>query len=261
MAAKKEASVLIVDDDDMNRDLLSRGLEKHHLITTSVSSGKAALAQFDIQLFDIVLLDINMPGMDGFEVLERIKTNEKLSNIKVIMMSAQNELEAVKKCKEMGANDYILKPLSLAVVVKRVRNQLDESFITQSVQAAGVSSKMATILIVDDEDINRSLLERRIKKYGYTPITASSASAAIKILRQYSVDLILLDIMMPEVDGVSLLEQIKQIDSVKHIPVIMLTGQSDQESIARCMELGATDYMLKPFNNTYLKQRIEAYLK
>ena len=261
MAEKKQASVLIVDDDDMNRDLLSRGLDKYNFITTSVDSGKAALEQFNVQLFDIVLLDINMPGMDGFEVLKYIKGNDRHRNMKVIMMSAQNDIEAVQTCKNNGADDYLLKPLSLSKVVKRVAQQLDDSFSLKSQREPGLSTKMATILVIDDEEINRSLLERRIKKYGYTPITASSAKSGLKILRHNSIDLILLDIMMPDVDGVTLLAQMKKIEAVKNIPVIMLTAQSEKESVARCMELGAIDYMLKPFNNTYLKRRIEAYLK
>ncbi|MGQ9866637.1 MAG: response regulator [Pseudanabaenaceae cyanobacterium] len=103
-------NVLIVDDNEMNRDTLARRLRQQGFSSKMAVDGREALAVIRSEKFDLVLLDIMMPEVDGYEVLQTIKTDEELRNIPVIMISAMEEIESVMKCMEMGAEDYLTKP-------------------------------------------------------------------------------------------------------------------------------------------------------
>jgi len=118
----------------------------------------------------------------------------------------------------------------------------------------------ATVLVVDDTEVNRALLTRRLNMDGHRVVVACDGAEALELVRQQSFDLILLDIMMPVIDGYQVLETLKKEETLCHIPVIMITALNDIESIARCIELGAEDYLPKPFNTALLKARINASL-
>jgi len=118
-----------------------------------------------------------------------------------------------------------------------------------------------TILVVDDNEINRYLLSRLLRQQGYNVITAEHGRQALDMVRDHRLDLILLDIMMPEMNGYEVLEQMKQDSSLRHIPIVMITAVDDIDSVIKCIELGAEDYLFKPFNPVLLKARIDASLQ
>lgn len=124
-----------------------------------------------------------------------------------------------------------------------------------------LTESAATVLVVDDAEANRDLLSRRLGKEGHKVVVARDGAEALDLVRKQSFDLILLDIMMPNVDGYQVLETLKKEEALRHIPVIMITALNDIESIARCIELGAEDYLPKPFNTTLLRARINACLQ
>jgi serine phosphatase RsbU (regulator of sigma subunit) len=126
--------------------------------------------------------------------------------------------------------------------------------------AAVTTSASAHVLVVDDLEINRDLLARRVKRLGHTFAFAASGKEALDCLRTDSFDLVLLDITMPEMDGYEALAQIKADPRLAHIPVVMVTAIDGVDSIVRCLELGAEDYITKPFNPVILRARIESSL-
>jgi adenylate cyclase len=117
------------------------------------------------------------------------------------------------------------------------------------------------MLIVDDVEANRELLRRRLVRQGHEVTTAINGREAIEMLRITEVDLVLCDIMMPEMDGYEFLQYIKHDADLRHIPVIMISAVDDMESVVRCVEMGAEDYLPKPFNQTLLRARIGACLE
>ncbi|HVQ30880.1 MAG TPA: adenylate/guanylate cyclase domain-containing protein [Vicinamibacteria bacterium] len=117
------------------------------------------------------------------------------------------------------------------------------------------------ILVVDDNEINRDVLSRRLVRQGYTPLTAQNGREAIEMLRTEAFDLVLLDILMPEMNGYEALEQLKADPVLRHIPVIMISALDEIESVVRCIEIGAEDYLPKPFNPVVLRARIGASLE
>ncbi len=128
---------------------------------------------------------------------------------------------------------------------------------------AGVSAGASAgfLLVVDDIEANRDVLCRRLKRQGYTSATAENGRQALEMLRAEAFDLVLLDIMMPEMDGFQALEQIKADPNLQHIPVIMISALSELDSVVRCIEMGAEDYLPKPFNPVLLRARIGASLE
>jgi two-component system sensor histidine kinase/response regulator len=118
-----------------------------------------------------------------------------------------------------------------------------------------------TLLVVDDQAANRDLLSRRLKRQGHTVVTASNGRDALALMRQTSFDLVLLDIMMPDMDGYEVLQRLKSDDHLQHIPVVMISAVDELQSVVRCIAAGAEDYLAKPFNPTLLQARIGACLE
>jgi class 3 adenylate cyclase len=117
------------------------------------------------------------------------------------------------------------------------------------------------ILVVDDNETNRDLLSRRLTRLGHDSIMAENGRQALDTVQDHHFDLVLLDIMMPEMNGYEVLERLKADPQQQHIPVIMVSALDDIESVVRCIELGAEDYLFKPFNPTLLKARVTACLE
>ena len=119
----------------------------------------------------------------------------------------------------------------------------------------------SNVLIVEDDEFNRDLLQRRIKQSGFNTACASNGKEALEVLENEKFDLLLLDLMMPGIDGIEVLKRLKADAKHARIPVIMVSALDDSESIATCMRYGATDYITKPFNAVLLRARIESVLK
>lgn len=124
-----------------------------------------------------------------------------------------------------------------------------------------MTSTPGAILVVDDNENNRDLLARRLVRQGHRVTTAETGRQALELLNRDKFDLIVLDIMMPEMNGYEVLEQLKAHPGLRHIPVIMISAIDDLDSIARCIELGAEDYLFKPFNPILLRARVGASLE
>ena len=129
------ASILVVDDDDDNRGLLALRLRDRNFRVEEASCGQDALEQMEAEPFDIVLLDIMMPGMNGYQVLETLKTNKRLSYIPIIVLSALDEMDSVVRCIELGAEDYILKPINNVLLQARISASLEKKRLRDREQA------------------------------------------------------------------------------------------------------------------------------
>lgn len=124
-----------------------------------------------------------------------------------------------------------------------------------------MSADEPLILVVDDNEMNRDMLSRRLERQGYRSLLAEDGAQALELLAAHDFDLVLLDIMMPRLNGYQVLEHIKQDAALRHIPVIMISAVDDLDSVVKCIEMGAEDYLFKPFNPILLKARINASLE
>lgn len=250
------ATLLIIDDNDMNRDLLARRLKQAYYEVIDVDNGKEALELAKEKNIDLILLDILMPNMDGYEVLENLKGDPETRLIPVIMLTAVHEMDSVVRCFELGADDYLTKPYNIPFVRSRIASCL------RGKAAAGAEGKpsSARILVVDDNSVNRDMLQRRLEREGYLVDTAENGRHALEVVDTEKYDLILLDILMPEMDGYDVLRNLKESSEHRDIPVIMLTAVHEAESVRSCIDMGAADYLLKPYNTMLLKARIASVL-
>lgn len=124
-----------------------------------------------------------------------------------------------------------------------------------------MNPEQGSMLVVDDVEANRDLLSRRLQRNGHSVVMAENGRQALELLKERQFDVILCDIMMPEMNGYEVLEKLKADPQLRHIPVIMISALDDIESVVRCIELGAEDYLFKPFNPTLLRARINACLE
>jgi adenylate cyclase len=124
-----------------------------------------------------------------------------------------------------------------------------------------MTQSQGLLLVVDDNEMNRDLLSRRLHRQGYELVTAENGRQALEKMRSHPFDLVLLDIMMPEMNGYEVLETMKSDAELRYLPVIMISALGDIDSVVRCIELGAEDYLFKPFNPILLKARIGACLE
>ena len=118
--ANGQYSLLVVDDNEMNRDLLSRRLRRQGYRVEVAADGRQALDMLSLEEFDLVLLDIMMPEMNGYQVLERLKADQSLHHIPVIMTSSLDDIDGIDKCMELGAEGYVTKPFNMVLLKTRV---------------------------------------------------------------------------------------------------------------------------------------------
>jgi len=171
--AYSNASILVVDDEELNRDILSRRLVKEGYTVTVADGGKEALDMLRLERYDLVLLDIMMPGIDGYEVLNPIRSEPILHNTPVIMVTALSDASTIKRCLALGATDYVGKPFELTFLKSRIRQAMQALSNLRRANAA-TDAATASVLVIEDDEVNRDLLVRRLTKAGYTTQAAGN---------------------------------------------------------------------------------------
>jgi len=250
-----KGNILIVDDETINIDVVSRRIGREGYLVNQADGGRKALDLMKVQQFDLVILDVYMPDMDGIEVLKNIKSDAKTRDTPVIMLSADSSSKLIRKCLLLGAADYLAKPL----IMDLARNRIEINMRNQGL-AAPVGDKKLTILLVDDHPLNVALLERLVTKLGHRAVAASSGKEALQKLGTETPDLVLLDIVMPDMSGLEVLAEIRKNYSANQLPVIMVTAEDDSDIMLRAVTEGANDYVTKPYDAVFLRKRIEACL-
>ncbi len=245
-------SILIVEDDAINRILLSTCLHEEGYAIRTAENGRQALDMLHSEHFDLMLLDLLMPEMDGFEVLKWIKTRPDLRNLPVIVVSAEEDMKSIVRCIEMGATDYLPKPCEPTLLKTRVKTSLAMKRFYEVAPCKG------KILVIDDDPLNRKVLSVNLTEEGYTIATAENGRVGLRMLREQPFDTVLLDLLMPEIDGFDVLKIIKADVRIRHLPVIVISSEEDLAGITRCISIGAEDYMQKPFDPVLLRARVSA---
>ncbi|XWX04666.1 response regulator [Aggregatilineales bacterium SYSU G02658] len=151
--------VLVVDDNEMNRDMLGRRLQRQHCEVVMAENGASALEIAGTRPFDLVLLDIMMPGVSGYEVLERMKADPALKHIPIIMISAVDDIDSVVRCIEMGAEDYLFKPFNPVLLKARVSAVLSRRAgvrvtVDRTVLAASIKGLQETLTTLEETDLS-----------------------------------------------------------------------------------------------------------
>jgi DNA-binding response OmpR family regulator len=250
--------VLLIDDQAEMRELLLRRLARDGFNVASATDGETALAMMRLERYDLVLLDLQMPGLDGQAILARIVADPQLRETAVIMLTVETARDAVLRCLEAGAVDYIVKPFDFIELRTRIwRAAVARGLAHAKRDDSGAFEVVpARVLVVDDQELNRSLLARRVEHAGYRATCVGSGQAALDKLRTEPHELVLLDIRMPGMDGFAVLREIRSDARLADSAVIMVSALNDSSSVRRSYELGADDYVTKPFSSAELKARM-----
>lgn len=264
MLPDKAFRLLLVDDVHENLHALMHILRDDYALSAATNGMKALeLAQQTPQP-DLILLDIKMPEMDGYEVLSQLKQNPQTAPIPVIFVTALSEAADEARGIALGVADYITKPVNPDLLKKRIRNQLDLVRYQQQPLMSGLTlespQEPATLLIVDDRPENIHELMQALK-VDYRIVAASSGAQALALMQQSLPDLILLDILMPEMDGFELCRRIKQTPLWANIPVMFVSVVGATQEKVRGFSLGAADFITKPFEIDEVRARIHTHLE
>ena len=269
--------LLIVDDVAENRAALSRRFEKRGFEIVEADCGTEALRLVQEQTFDVILLDMMIPDMNGIEVLRRIRETFSASLLPVIMVTYDSRAEDVIEAMKIGANDYLTQPVDFSIALARVNNQLARrraELESRNVNSVAEPDECglpgARLLIVDDIADNRALLSRRFAKRGFEIVEADSGTEALRLVQEQQFDVVLLDVMMPGTDGMEVLRELRKKFSASSLPVIMVTAKTQPEVIVEALKTGANDYVTKPVdlsialarvNNQVARRRGEAAIR
>ena len=243
--------ILVVDDDPDIRELLAEYISKQGLAVTAVADGTAMDRALAESSFDLVVLDLMMPGEDGLSIARRLKRTTQLP---IIMLTALRDSVDTVVGLELGADDYVGKPFNPRVLLARIRAVLRR----HSPIDHHASFDSATILVVDDDEEIRTLLSGYLTQQGYSVLTAEDSTQMDAELSRHHVNLVLLDLRMPGEDGLHIAGRLKQLGD---LPIIIMTAIGDEVEQVVGLEMGADDYINKPFEPRELLARVKAVLR
>lgn len=272
------ARVLVVDDLLPNLKLLEAKLSNEYMQVETAQSGAEALAAIEKDAPDIVLLDVMMPEMDGFEVCERIKANPASAHVPVVMVTALSERADRVRGLEAGADDFLTKPVDDRALFARVRSLvrlkmlMDEWRLRERTSESlavldGVSDTFteqgrdARVLIVEDKEFYATQLKEMLSVDGHESTVVEQPELSIAQLLNDDYDMILLELRLEDQDALRLCAQMRSIDALRHIPILLLVEESDSERLAKAMDLGCNDYVVRPVDQNELLARCRTQVR
>ncbi|HEY4233779.1 MAG TPA: response regulator [Lacipirellulaceae bacterium] len=256
--------ILIVEDSPTQALRLQLELEAEKWSAASVGTADEALARIEETPPDVIIVDYCLPGMSGDELCRRVRMNINTRAIPIIMLTADEDEETEVRGLDSGADDFFKKSADTEILVIRIRAMLDRPKRNESVLAHNETAfRRARVLAVDDSETYLSHLRCLLQGEGYAVDAVIDPKEALCRLEASSYDLALVDLVMPEIDGIDVCRRIvamrSQLDNP--IAVLMLTGREAKEDLTRALEAGADDFVGKSSDQAVLKGRIRALLR
>ena len=268
--------ILIVDDEPNNVKLISAMLYKEPFDIVTACNGKTALEVINNNKIDLILLDIMMPEMDGYQVTRSVKENEKTKDIPIILVTALYSGEDKRRGLNAGADEFITKPVNKVEIIARIRSMLRLQQYREQMIVRKQSEDFSSIplinplsgrncsqcvLLVEDNIKDTKLIQQILINEPYNLRVVSSGEDAIALVLKEKIDLILLDIMLPKMDGYHVCQYLKNNSNTYDIQIVMVSCLSDLDSRIKGVDEGVDDYLVKPIDSRELKSRINVLLK
>lgn len=275
-SGRQKPVILIVDDEPKNVKLLVARLSNGPYQLEQAFSGAEALEKAKNLLPDLILLDVMMPEIDGYEVTRRLKSNSELKQIPIIMVTSLDSAEDKVKGMAAGAEEFLTKPVHTIELKARInsmirlnqyREQLTSRQTSQryfsegSIESGEQKGGRARILLVEDTVKDLKLLKISLLGIDADIVEAASGEEAVDIVSKGPIDLILMDVILPGINGFEVCERIKAKDESKDIQIVLTTCLGDSESRIKGAELGCDDFLVKPVDSRELNARIKVLLK
>ncbi|HFE46854.1 MAG TPA: response regulator, partial [Nannocystis exedens] len=254
------SSVLVVNHNPTNRQVLTSMLERWGITVQAAENTELALAAITRGAFDIVLLDLPIPGTEDITLTQKIAENTSIPAPKVIMLIASGDREQIKAAQQAGITTYLTKPFrhadlhaALAKTLRQDRPAIPSKGPAKSPlkrvrmsAPADTDRRSGRVLVVDDNPINLRLAQHTITKLGYTVTCVASGAQAIERVKQEAFDFVFMDCEMPGMDGFETTRKIHAIEGLADLPIVALTAHATDTVRSRCKESGMHDFVAKP---------------
>lgn len=270
------ARILIVDDIPANVRLLDARLQAEYFDVRTASNGRDALEVALTERVDLVLLDVMMPDMSGFEVCAALKADLRTAQIPVIMVTALDGIEDRVKGLECGADDFLTKPVSEVALMARVKSLIRLKMATDELSVRSAAMHYAglnapdllrdaadvggRILVVDDRENSTRRIRQALDGRFDLEITADPAKA-LELAQSADLDLMIVSLTLGAGDGLRLTTQIKALDRLRNVPVLLITDAEETPRLLKALETGVNDYVIRPVDCNEVRARVRTQLR
>jgi two-component system, sensor histidine kinase and response regulator len=265
--------VLVVDDNATNRLILTEVLTGWGTRPIAVDSGPAALdalrsAKARGETIPIALIDGMMPGMDGFDLIERIRSDPEIAQIRLLLLTSAGPPEDTARCRALKISDCLTKPVRQSLLYNSVVNAIalrnrDAEDSSPSLKAGerpgrALAQRELQVLLAEDHPVNQKVAVRMLQRSGHTVVVASDGRQALEAIGCGHFDVVLMDLQMPEMDGFEALRTIREREATtgEHLPVIALTAHAMNGDRERCLRAGFDGYLAKPIRQVELEKAL-----
>ncbi len=262
----RDLPVLVVDDNDTNRRILVEMLSTWGMKPESVDGGSAAIAALqhasdENRPFRLVIADMQMPRMDGCTLTKEIRKSPSFGTVPVLMLSSGGQSDEAPRCRKLAISAYLMKPAQPSDLLDAILTAFSRPLLIEpgkealtKMNAPAVEMDRLRILLAEDNPVNQKLAITLLQKRGHTVIPTGNGKEAIATLERENVDLVLMDVQMPVMDGFEAIRSIraKEQTTGAHIPIIALTAHAMKGDREKCLAVGADDYVSKPIRTSDL---------
>ena len=271
------ARVLVVDDISANVKLLEARLTAEYFEVLTANNGPQALEICSQERADVVLLDVMMPGMDGFEVCRRLKADPKTQQIPVIMVTALDQNSDKVQGLEAGADDFLTKPVDDIALITRVKNLARLKRLTDEMMMRAATSERlgvgedklpdwtskitdGKVLLVEDHERSRERMVETLAKEYKIEVISDPQQALIKFAEE-NFDLMMVSLSLQESDGLRLCSQVRSLNRTRNLPLLIITEPGDDARLLRGLDMGVNDYLVRPIDRHEMRARVRTQVK
>ncbi|MDP2206072.1 MAG: PleD family two-component system response regulator [Alphaproteobacteria bacterium] len=272
------ARVLVVDDILPNVKLLEAKLSGEYFDVITATSGAEGIQKAEKESPDIILLDVMMPGMDGFETCQRLKSNPATAHIPVVMVTALTDATDRVRGLESGADDFLSKPVNDVALMARVRSlvrlkmTVDEwrirentanqfGFVGNKGTFLAEPSEKARVMIIEDKNFESEKFIETLKRDDDEIVAVRGGDQAMEMAQQSDFDIILVSLNLQAEDGLRLCSHLRSSERTRAVPILMVAEEADMKRIAQGLEIGAHDYILRPVDRNELLARVRTQIR
>jgi PAS domain S-box-containing protein len=253
--------ILIVDDNPANLKVARIALEGEGFAIRIAIDGHAAVDSIAAERPDLILMDIQLPGIDGLELTRRLKADPATRGIPVIAVTAYAMKGDREKAIAAGCDDYLSKPIDPIELPNIVRGLLVAPAATTATTAARSTTAPATILVVEDNPATRKTLRLSLESEGHVVVEAADARTAIAMVAEQTPDLVLQDLCLPDLDGIDLVHRLRAQPRLADVPILCITGFLTRFDEARATQGGFTGLLVKPIDPIELATTVRGHLE
>src|SRR5213596_586836 len=245
--------MLIVDDNQTNRRILHEMLAAVSIKVDEASTAEEGLEALRRVRYDLAILDVQMPDMDGFQLATAVRADKKIKRTNLLMLTSAGQRGDGERCRELGIRGYLTKPISRSDLLEALRTVLagspEEAGTPEVVTRHTIAESRATlrVLLVEDNPVNQQVAVAMLVKRGHAVHVSSNGREALEAVQERDYDVVLMDIQMPEMDGFEATHAIRALPKGKDLPIVGLTAHALSGERERCLSHGMTDYLAKAF--------------